>query len=184
MAVYVSMLRGINNVGSRRAKMKDLRALYESLGLMRAQTYIASGNVLFESKVKDERKLAAMIESGIEKRFGFASRVVLRSADEVEQVLAANPFAKRKNLDGSKLLVWFLVRNPEDSARAAVKKIPAAPEELHVGERELYCYFPNGIGRPVLKWAAVERAIQVAGTGRNINTVAKLLEIARAMETN
>jgi uncharacterized protein (DUF1697 family) len=181
MAVYVSMLRGIN-LGKRRVKMEDLRALYESLGLTDAKTYVQSGNVVFKSKLKDERKLASLIEKGIAQRFGFESGVVLRSADELEAVVAANPFAKRKDVHPGKLLVWFVREAPTAAVRKAVLAVPADPEELKLGEREIYCYFPNGQARPGIKWASVEKALAVPGTGRNWNSVMQLLDMARAME--
>ena len=181
MAVYLSMLRGIN-LGKRRVNMDDLRALYESLGLTEAQTYVQSGNVVFKSKLKDERKLAALIEKGIEHRYGFTSDVVLRSADELEAVVAANPFAKGNDIHPGKLLVWFVREAPSAATRKAVLAVPSDPEELRLGEREIYCYFPNGQARPGIKWASVEKALAVPGTGRNWNSVTQLLAMARAME--
>jgi uncharacterized protein (DUF1697 family) len=180
-SVYISMLRGIN-LGKRRVKMDDLRALYESLGLTEAKTYVQSGNVVFKSKLKDEGKLAALIEKGIHQRYGFESDVVLRSADELEEVVAKNPFAKRTDVVPAKLLVWFVREAPSAAVRKAVLAVPAEPEELKLGKREIYCYFPNGQARPKIKWASVEKALAVPGTGRNWNSVTQLLAMARAME--
>jgi uncharacterized protein (DUF1697 family) len=182
MPVFVSMLRGINNMGARRVKMDDLRALYESLGLRQAQTCVQSGNVIFKSRHKNTVKLAALIEGGIAQRFGFKSSVVLRTTDELRAVVAANPFSARKDLNGSKLLIWFLPGAPGAAARKAVLSINTEPEELWVRMREVFIYFPNGIAERKLQWTAVERALQMPGTGRNWNSVNKLLEMARAME--
>jgi len=174
------MLRGIN-LGKRRVKMEDLRALYESLDLRDAKTYVQSGNVVFKSTLKDTKKIASLIEKAIEKKYGFTSSVVLRTADELDSVIAANPFADRKDVHPGKLLCWFLADVPTAAARKAVLAVPAEPEEVKLGKREVYAYFPNGQARPKLKWASIEKALAIPGTGRNWNSVQQLLDMARAM---
>jgi len=179
MAVWVSMLRGIN-LGKRRVKMEELRALYESLGFTKVETYVQSGNVVFRA-ARAGTKMAATIEEAIEKRFGFQAASVLRTGAELRATIAANPFAAREGIDGAKLLVWFLAADPGEEARRKARAIAAAaPEEVVLAERELYIYFPNGMARPKLSMTAMERAIRVQGTGRNWNTVRKLAEMAEA----
>lgn len=182
MGVIVSMLRGVNLGPHNRVKMEELRALYVSLKLREPQTYVQSGNVIFKTDEQDLSKLTKRIESAIEKKFGFQSDVVLRSAAELREVVARNPFAKRRRIEPSKLLVTFLAGDPGEEARVAVRAIQCAPDELWIDGREAYIYFPNGVGRPNLSWHTIPKILKVPGTGRNWNSVTKMLEMAEKME--
>jgi uncharacterized protein (DUF1697 family) len=181
MGVIVSMLRGVNVGGHNKIKMDALRALYESLKLHDARTFIQSGNVVFRSDAKDLARLAKRIEDGIEQSFGFRPTVVLRTLAELRDVAARNPFAKRRDIDPKKLLVTFLAGEPGPDARDKALQLKAGPDELRIDGRELFIYFPNGMGRPTLSPAAVERALKIPGTGRNWNSVVKLLEMAEEL---
>lgn len=175
MPVIVSMLRGINLGPHRRMKMEDLRPVYESLGFSDVKTYVQSGNVVFRAPRTVTPK---RIEDAIEKRFGFRSDVVLRTPEEIRNVIARNPFP---GVEGSKLLVWFLSQDPGDSVRAKVRALDTPPEKLHIEGREMFIYYPNGMARPKLNMNAIGKALPGTGTGRNWNTVTKLLEIADAL---
>ncbi|MCW5770247.1 MAG: DUF1697 domain-containing protein [Rhodospirillaceae bacterium] len=170
MAVFVALLRAVNVGGTGKLPMADLKALCEAAGFAKVRTYIASGNVVFESgwaagraKAELERRLAAYA--------GRPVGVVLREADELKAVLAANPFP---DADPSRTLVIFLDRPPPKDALDAARG--AAREEMRLGPREIYIHYPDGVGRSKLKIPAA-----ADGTGRNINTVAKL--VAMAAET-
>ncbi len=176
MAVVISLLRGVNLGAHNRMKMEELRAVYESLGHRGVKTYVQSGNVVFQAKTAS----AAAIEQAIERKFGIRSPVILRTPEELRGVIARNPFP---GVEPARLLVWFLAADPGEEARRKVRAIPCAPEEVRVDGRELYIHYPNGMARPKLSMAAVEKALQVTGTGRNWNTVVKLLELAESLET-
>lgn len=178
------MLRGVNLGAHRRMKMDDLRKVYESLGLDDVTTFLQSGNVLFRTKNQDLVKLAGRIEKAIEKTFGFASAVIVRTSAEMKDVVQRNPFAGRDGIDGARFLVWFLAADPGKPARDKVVAIQADPEEVHVHDRELYIYFPNGLARPKLSFAVVEKALQTPGTGRNWNSVTKMLQLAEKLESS
>ena len=182
MPVVISLLRGVNLGGHNMIKMEALRALCESMKLRDAQTYVQSGNVVFRTDERDLGTLSKRIEDGIEKRFGFRPDVVVRTCAELRDAIARNPFAGRRGIDPSKLLVTFLAADPGPEAQEKVSKIDAQPEELHVDGRELYMYFPNGMARPKLNWMAVVKMLKTTGTGRNWNTVRKLLEVAERLE--
>ena len=181
MNVVISMLRGVNVGGHNKIKMDALRDLYESLALRDPQTYVQSGNVVFRTEAKEVASLAKRIEDAIERRFGFRPGVTLRTTSELRDVIARNPFAKRSGIDGSKLLVTFLAANTSPEAREEILKIKAGAEEVRIEGRELYVYFPDGIGRSKM-WPAIEKVLKKSGTGRNWNTVTKLLEIAENLE--
>ena len=182
MGVVICMLRGVNLARHNRMKMDALRALCESMDLRDARTYVQSGNVLFRTKERNLERLAGQIQKGIERKFAFGPEVVLRTAAELKGVVARNPFAARRGIEPNKLLVYFLSRDPGAEARRNALAIPAEPEELHMQGRELYIYFPNGLARPKLSLAVLERKLGTPGTGRNWNSVTKMLEMAEEMD--
>jgi uncharacterized protein (DUF1697 family) len=181
MTSVISLLRGVNVGGHNMIKMDALRVLYESLGLHNPQTYVQSGNVVFGTKERDLVRLAKRIEDGIEGSFGFRPAIILRTSSEMQDVIARNPFAKRRGIEPNRLLVTFFATDPGAEAREKILGIKADPEELRISGRELYVYYPNGMGRSKLSHAIIERALKMSGTGRNWNTVAKLLEMAESV---
>jgi uncharacterized protein (DUF1697 family) len=184
MTVVISMLRGVNVGGHNKIKMDALRALYESMKLREAQTYVQSGNVIFRTDERDIARLAKRIEDGIERKLRFRTDVILRTATEMREVVARNPFAKRRGIEPSKLLVSFLASDPGEEAREKVRQMKCDPEELRIEEREMYIYFPNGIGRSKLSLGALEKTLKTPGTGRNWNSVTKMLEMAEKLEAS
>lgn len=177
------MLRGVNVGGHNKIKMDLLRTLCESLGLQNPQTYIQSGNVVGKTKERNLARLARQLEDAIERKLGFRPDVILRSTAELREVMAANPFAKRRGLDPGKFLITFLAEEPSAEACTELLKIKADPEELKMMGRELYIYFPNGAGRSKFPWPRVGKILGSTGTARNLNTVNKLLEMAEQMES-
>src|ERR1700722_2659503 len=99
MSVIISLLRGVNVGGHNMIKMDALRSLYESLGLRKVETFIQSGNVIFTTQARDRTALTKRIEEAIEQKFGFHSDVILRTAAELRDALARNPFAERLDID-------------------------------------------------------------------------------------
>ncbi|HEY2359681.1 MAG TPA: DUF1697 domain-containing protein [Candidatus Angelobacter sp.] len=181
MPVIICMLRGVNVGGRNMIKMDALKALCVSLKLKDPQTYVQSGNVIFSSSEKDLAKLANRIQDAIEKAHGFRPGVMLRTAAELQQVVARNPFAKRKNIEPGKLIVNFLATDPGKEAREKAMAIKIGPEEMHLIGREAYIYFPCGQGRSKFPWASIERTLGTSATGRNWNSVTKMLEMAEKM---
>ena len=183
MPAVISLLRGVNVVGRNQIKMGQLRLLYESLKFSGCQTYINSGNVVFRTSERNLTVLPARIEKAIERKFGFRPSVIHRTTAELRGVVARNPFAKRRNIDPSKFLVGFMAQEPGAEACAKLRAINKGPEEIHFTSSELFIYFPNGFGRADLSWSTVDRIMKVPITGRNWNTVTKLLAMAEALES-
>jgi uncharacterized protein (DUF1697 family) len=179
--MIIALLRAVNVAGHNMVKMDALRELCESLGLREVQTYLQSGNVVFRTEVKDLVRLQKRIEDAIEKSFGFRTGVMLRSSAELKDVVRKNPFAKRSGIEPNKLLVSFLTSEPGPESKERIAQIKVGPEELHLDGRELYIYYGGGIGTSKLTPAVLESALKVPGTGRNWNTVTKLLEIAEKL---
>jgi len=182
MPVLISMLRGVNLGPHNRIKMDALRALYESLKLEDPRTYVQSGNVIFRTKEKNHAQLAKKIQDAIERKFKCRPEVILRTTDELRKAIAASPFAERPELEPGKILVTFLEAEPPKETHAAFDRFKDYPEEVHLKDRELYIYFPNGSGRSKLPWSSVEKLLKVTGTARNWNSVTKMLEMAEEME--
>ncbi len=178
MPVLISMLRAVNLGNHNKIKMETLRALYSSLKFDHPQTYLQSGNVIFQTSERQLDVVAKRIQSGIEKKFACRTDIILRTTAELRSVVAKNPFAKRPNIEPSKLLIAFLARDPGDAARKTLEEQKFAPEELHVSGRELYIYFPDGIGKSKLPWPRIYKILNTPGTGRNWTSVTKMLEMA------
>jgi len=182
MPVVIALLRAVNVGSHNTIKMDALRTLCASLKLKDAQTYVQSGNVVFRTKEQDLPRLAIRIEKAIERSFGFRPDVVLRTASEIRDVVARNPFSTRSDIGPTKLLVMFLAGDPGEDARQRILQIKTDPEELHLGGRELYIYFPDGMGRSKLQVGGIEKALKTPGTCRNWNTVTRLFEMAEKLE--
>jgi uncharacterized protein (DUF1697 family) len=184
MTAVISMLRGVNVGSHNRIKMEALRAVYESLDLRDVQTYVQSGNVIFGTRNRNLVRLAKELEDGIERTFGFRPALIFRTSSELRDIIGRNPFAERGGIDPSKLLVWFLASDPSVEARDKILQLKTDPEELRMDGRELYIYYPYGMGRTKLPMATIERTLKTSGTGRNWNSVTKILEIAERLEVS
>lgn len=163
MPCFIALLRAVNVGGTGKLPMADLKAICQAAGFAKVRTYIASGNVVFESN-GGEAAVKAALEAGLER---FARRkigVVVRSAAEMAAVLVGNPFG---DAPGSRVMAIFLDRAaPADALEAATG---VADEEMRLGRREIYVHYPSGMGRSKLRMPAASQ-----GTARNMNTVARL----------
>lgn len=182
MPVIICMLRGVNVLGRNKIKMDELKALCVSLKFKDPQTFIQSGNVVFCTSEKDLTRLGKCIQDAVEKKFGFRPGVVLRTTSELRSVIKKNPFADRKGIEPDKLLVIFWADDPGKEARQRAQAIKTDPEEVHLIGREAFIYFLEGQGRSKLRWEVIERALGTFGTGRNWNSVTRMLAMAEALE--
>lgn len=177
MAIYLSLFRAINIGGNSKVSMAALKELHEALGLCNVATYLQTGNVVFESPETDQAKLAVQLKKEFGQRFGFETEVMVRTAAELKEVFNKNPFLNQPAKEPKWVLVLFLASRPADQDIEALLKAYDGPEELHVIGCELYAYYTNGIGRSKLTNAYIEKKLKTLGTGRNWNTVTKLLEM-------
>ena len=178
MTTYICFLRGVNVGGNKLLKMAELKALFDSLKLRDAKTYLQSGNVVFRSEETDRAVLQRRIEDGIRKKSGMEVKVILRTTDELRKVIAANPFAP-EDRNPSGLIVAFLGGAIADPAKALLTSMKIASEELHFGKQELYIYFVESMARSKLASALTEKKLGVNVTARNWNTVNALLKMGR-----
>ncbi|MFJ8078387.1 DUF1697 domain-containing protein [Streptomyces sp. NPDC096176] len=178
---YVALLRGINVGGSRKVPMAQLRAVLGDLGHGDIATYLQSGNAAFSSADTDEHALAAGIEAAVEKAFGFRVDTLVRSGAYLQAVADACPFPAA-SLEGKQLHVTFFSETVASQRLASIDTAAHLPEEFRLGDRALYLYAPEGLGRSKLA-AALSRPGLLKGvvaTSRNWNTVVKLVEMTRA----
>jgi len=185
MTVYVSMLRAVNVGGSGLIKMEALREAYEAIGLAEVRTLLQSGNVVFRSGLTDRARLVKRIMQEIERRFDLQIEVILRTLAEVASIVDRGPVLSPR-ADKSKLLVMFLASVPDAAAQAALKKWhkdKALKEMLELRGPEIYLYYPDGVGRSKLTGGVIENKLDTAGTARNWNTLVKLVEVGRSLET-
>ena len=165
MGGFVALLRGVNVGGNNKQPMTELKALGERAGFGNVRTYIASGNLVFasnESKEYCRERLEGLIEEVFGKRLG----VLVRSADELAEVAAKNPFA---DCPGNRVVAIFV-----DGPVSLDGVCNRASERIEPGERAFYVHYPDGQADTRLVIPAAK-----AGTGRNMNTVAKLAKLAR-----
>jgi uncharacterized protein (DUF1697 family) len=184
MTVYVSMLRAVNVGGTSVIKMDALRRVYESMGLSDVRTLLASGNVVFRSRVKDRAQLIKRIRQEIDRQLGLNVEVIVRSLAEIESIVERGPVLSPR-ADMAKLHVMFLASVPTAAAQAALgrwHRESKLPEMLEMRGPEVYLYYTNGVGRSKLSGAVIENKLDVFGTARNWNTLTKLIEAGRMLE--
>ena len=178
MNTYISLLRGINVSGQKKMPMAALKSLYESLGFAHVETYVQSGNVIFDTGQPDASKLAALIEAQIERTFGYAVSVLVRDARDFQRIVHGNPFVNERNADSGKLYVTFLYAAPPETKLNHLIAPNAGADEFRVGDREIFLFCPNGYGRTKLSNSFFERKLNVSATTRNWKTVNALHTMA------
>jgi uncharacterized protein (DUF1697 family) len=166
MTAFIALLRAINVGGTGALPMSDLKALCVETGFERVRTFIASGNVVFDSPLT-EAKVKALLEAKLADYAGKPVGVMVRTGDQMVGVLRANPF---RDKPGNRVAAVFIDEAPP--ADALENLSGQDDEEVRLGLREFYVFYPQGQARTKLKIPAAK-----TGTARNMNTVAKLVEM-------
>lgn len=167
------MLRGINVGGHRRVAMADLRALLSRLGFTDVVTLLQSGNAVFHRPEALPDELAARIERAIVDELMMSVRCMVRTGPELRAVIDDNPFPDRAT-QGSRFLALFLSARPDAELLARYDPRSLAPSEVHLGDRVIYQWCPQGFPAAPKVQGFVEKNLHVAATARNWNTVTKL----------
>jgi uncharacterized protein (DUF1697 family) len=167
MGSFVALLRAVNVGGTGKLPMSELKQICEELGFGTVRTYVASGNVAFTSR-KSEAAVKAMLEKRLEAHAGKPVGVLVRTAAEMAQVLADNPFPKAAP---NRTMAVFLDRAPPADTLAGIRG--QRNEQVRLGRREIYIHYGEGMGTSKLVVAATK-----TGTARNMNTVAALARMA------
>jgi uncharacterized protein (DUF1697 family) len=163
---YVAMLRAVNVAGTGKLPMAELKSIGEACGLANVRTFIASGNLLFDSELS-EAKVAHLVADKVEAFFGKPVPVFVRNAAEMAAVVAANPFADRP---GNRVVAHFMAAAPTQAMIDAATG--QQDEQLALGTREIYIFYGDGMGTSKLRLPAFKD-----GTARNLNSVAKIAEL-------
>jgi uncharacterized protein (DUF1697 family) len=177
MAVYIALFRGINVGGRNRLPMRELVQALEGLGLQRIETYIQSGNVVFQSDETITVDLADRMGATIHEWYGFTPQVFVLELGELESAMASNPFRQAES-EPKTLHLYFLASVPQNPDLAALESIKGNGERFALVGKVFYLHAPGGIGRSRLA-ARVERALGVAVTARNWRSVCKIVDITR-----
>jgi uncharacterized protein (DUF1697 family) len=179
LQTYIAILRGINVSGQKKINMNDLAKLLAELNFEDIRTYIQSGNIIFKYSKTDHKILASNIAKKIFEKYKFETPVLIRTCNELEDIIKINPFLKEKNIDIEKLHVTFLSDLPE---KTNIEKIPTAnllPDRFKISGKEVYVFCPSGYGRTKLNNNFFENKLKVTATTRNWNTVNELLKMAK-----
>lgn len=167
MGVYVALLRAVNVGGTGKLPMAELKAFCAELGYAKVRTYIASGNVVFESR-KSEAAVKAALETRLQQHAGKPVGVLVRTAAEMAEVERRNPYT---GAPGNRVVAIFLDQPPTAAMLTDVKH--QQDEQLALGTREIYVHYGEGMADSKLLVAAAK-----TGTGRNMNTVIQLAAMA------
>ncbi len=180
MPSYVALLRAINVAGHQTISMADLKSFAVSLGLTQVRTLLQTGNLLFDSAKKAEA-LAALLETRALSDLGLDTPFLMRSAADWAAIVRANPFVDEAVKVPAKLVLMPLQVAPAAERARALQAAHAGPEVIRLVGKDLYLYYPEGIGRSKLTVKKIESALGTVGTGRNWNTVLKIqAELAKA----
>jgi uncharacterized protein (DUF1697 family) len=174
---HVALLRGINVAGKNLIPMPRLAAAFEAAGGSRVETFIQSGNVVFDGSASVMNSLAARVSRQLGAEFDYRVPIVLRSALELQAVVRDNPFLAA-GADVATLHVMFLSDAPARERAAGLDPERSPGDRWQLRGRELYLCLPNGVGRSKLSNAYFDSKLGVTSTGRNWRTVLKLAELA------
>ncbi|NOU97045.1 DUF1697 domain-containing protein [Paenibacillus sp. LMG 31456] len=180
MTIYIALLRGINVSGHNMIKMSELKSMFQALGFGRVQTYINSGNVLFESEEGAET-LQLRIENEIKLVFGLSISVILRTDKELERIIERCPFAPGSLTEGESIHLTLLKEAPSQEEIDRLPDVNYENDEYYMEDREIYILY-----RKSLLDSKLPKKFQklVPQTARNWKTIIKLGTMVEAMKAH
>jgi len=174
MPKYVALLRAIN-VGGHTVKMDYLRSLFEAIDFTNVETFIASGNVIFDAKSGSSKAMERRIEIQLQETLGYEVKTFLRSISELAAVAAYKPFSDSElNKEGHALYIGFVADNPGDEAKQKLPSYCGEIDELHVQGREIYWLCRTKMGDSKFSGAVAEKILGMRATFRNSTTVRRM----------
>ena len=175
MTRYVAFLRGIN-VGGHTVRMDKLKESFEALGFENVSTFIASGNVIFESGAKKADALEKKIETALEQELGYEVATFLRTDKQVAEVAQHDAFSKEKSKDGDTQYVVFLKEAPDAAIKKRVLALSNQEDVLRLDGAEMYWLRrAGGLLGSTISTKQFEQALgKQPTTARNLNTVQRL----------
>jgi uncharacterized protein (DUF1697 family) len=179
MPMHIALLRGINVGGRKTIAMSELRDLFSALGFAETQSWLQSGNLIFQGDQRPSAKLEQLLEVETEKRLGIQITYLLRTAQELATIIGGNPFPDEAKNDPARLVVHFLKKVPDAKDVQTLRAGITGPEIIKADGKQLYAYYPAGQGQSKLTNAVIERKLGCQGTARNWNTILKLAALAK-----
>ena len=173
MPKYVAFLRAIN-VGGHIVKMDYLRSLFESLGFSNVETFIASGNVIFDSTSKSTKALEKKVESFLLKSLGYEVATFVRSTSELAEIAQHQPFPVAEVSAAHALYIGFMATDPGESAKAKLRSLTSKTDEFHLRGRELFWLCRSKSSDSEISGPMLAKALGMPSTLRNSTTVKKL----------
>jgi uncharacterized protein (DUF1697 family) len=178
MDTYIALLRGINVGGKRRILMQDLKELLITLGFENVQTYIQSGNVVFESNENDKALLAKQIQTSISDKYAFKVPTIVIEASNYQKIIKTNPFVQ-KQTDLTKLYLIFLEEKPKKEAVEMLNELDFALDKYIIKNKVIYIQYADKISNSKINTTIIERKLNVVATARNWRTSLKLLSLIK-----
>ena len=175
MSCFFAFLRAINVGGNNKIPMADLRSMMEGLGMKNVRTLLQSGNVVFEAPGSDSKKLEKKLEDATRKTFDVNVDFMVRTTEQLAKTIKANPFPKEAKNDPGHLLVLFLKDDAAEGAEEELRSAIKGREVVVVKGDVAYAIYSDGVGVSKLTNAVLEKKLGTRATGRNWNTVTKLL---------
>lgn len=173
MITYVCLLRGINVGGHKKIRMADLKEHFIQAGFKDVRTYIQSGNIIFKTPDTDRNKLNWIIQTIIQKNYGFEVETFLRTCAEIETIISQVPaFA-----DTDKILVTFLSQPVTNPPYEEINTRLLESEEIVIKDDTLYFYCPTGLSKSKMSNNFIEKKLRIHATTRNWRTLNKLREL-------
>lgn len=180
MPIYICLLRGINVSGQKPLKMTELTEMFQRMGCTKVQTYIQSGNVVFESDRYDESQWCQLIKTEIEKTFTYTIPVWVVSVEKWQKIMDQNPYKDQANaLETCYISIFDSI--PADERVSAVHQFIALPDTVSIIGDVGYVWAANKYGNTKLSNNFLENKLKVASTTRNLKTMYKLSEMAGKM---
>ncbi|SFM18318.1 Uncharacterized conserved protein, DUF1697 family [Paenibacillus sp. 1_12] len=182
MNLYIALLRGINVSGQKLIKMVDLKQMFEQMGFGKVQTYIQSGNVLFESE-ESEAALRLKIEQRIEEVFGFVVTVVIRTIEQLEHIAKHCPFVANPSSQIEKVYIALLSEKPSEDKIAKLLLCTSEIDEFQLSSSKLEVYIlcRQSVRKSIFTNNFLEKKLGVAATTRNWQTMSKLTMLGKAL---
>lgn len=177
MAVFIALMRGINVGGRHKLPMATLRSVFADAGASEIQTYIQSGNIVFEAGARSGKRIANAVAAAVEAQLGWAAPVVLRTAGAFCEAVELCPYGDAAE---PKLVHGVFFDRPTSAADRAAFAPPLTQDEVYELHPEmLFVHYRGGSARSKLTVDVIDRALNVRSTGRNLRTMLKLAELAR-----
>lgn len=182
MKTYIAILRGINVSGSKPLKMDALRAMCETLKFINTQTYIQSGNLVFQFKETKTEALEKPIAKKIKETFTYDVPVIVKELDELKMVIKNNTFVTKRKLETG-LHVTFLSQLPDKENTDKLKELKFGEDEFIISDKNIYLFCPVSYGNSKLSNTFFENKLKVNATTRNWKTINELVAMAENSTT-